>query len=423
MGAPNHNARNSIAAEREATERATGARSPSLFFVAGEASGDWAGALLAEALRRKRPEIRLRGVGGQRMSGAGVELVADSSDWGAIGVADALRKIPGVYREVQMLKARLAEERPSGLVLIDAGAVNVRLARMVQGCGLKILYYLPPGSWSRKPRSQAVRDLVDVIATPYPWSRDLLSGGRARVEWVGHPVLETARPKLSAEQAWERCGLDRRRPVVALAPGSRGQEMRCVLPVMARAAALLAKRSKGTQFLLPLSNPAYEDRVRQALRRVGVEALLLQGMEYDALQLAGAAAVCSGTATLEFACLGLPMVVVYKASPGTTLQFLLVRGVIGKQWRAAMPNIIAGRDVVPELLWKHAKPEAVARELSSLLEDRERRQQMQWDLAEVVRSLGEPGASDRTADLVLEMIADESTLAAVGERDASPDTA
>jgi len=404
MGAPNHNARNSVAAGREATGRATGARSPSLFVVAGEASGDWAGALLAEALRRKRPEIRLRGVGGWRMSEAGVDLAADSSDWGAIGVADALRKIPGVYREVQRLKSRLAEERPSGLVLIDAGAVNVRLARMVQDYGLKILYYLPPGSWSRKPRSQAMRDLVDVIATPYPWSRDLLSGGRARVEWVGHPVLETARPKLSAEQAWERYGLDRRRPVVALAPGSRSQEMRYVLPVMARAAALLAKRSAGTQFLLPLSNPAYENQVRQALRRVGVEATLLQGMEYDALQLAGAAAVCSGTATLEFACLGLPMVVVYKASPGTTIQFLLVRGVIGKQWRAAMPNIIAGRDVVPELLWKHAKPEAVARELSSLLEDRERRQQMQRDLAEVVRNLGEPGASDRTADLVLEMI-------------------
>ena len=99
-----------------------------------------------------------------------------------------------------------------------------------------------------------------------------------------------------------------------------------------------------------------------------------------------------------------------------------MRGVIGKQWRAAMPNIIAGRDVVPELLWRYAKPEALARELSSLLEDRERRQQMQRDLAEVVRSLGEPGASDRTADLVLEMIADESALAAVGERDASPHT-
>jgi len=383
-----------------------------VFVVAGEASGDWAGALLARALKRKRPGLRLRGIGGRRMAGAGVDLVADSSDWGAIGVFDAVRKIPRAYLSIRRLRRRLAQERPSALVLIDSGAVNVPLARMVQNLKLKMLYYLPPGSWSRNPRGRAVRELVDVIATPFPWSKDLLSGGRARVEWVGHPVLEAARPKLSAEGAWGPYGLDRERSVVALAPGSREQEMRYVLPLMAEAAARLKAQSAGTQFLVPVSDPAYEELVRKAFHGVGVQMTLLQGMEYDALQLAGAAAVCSGTATLEFACLGIPMVVVYKASPGTTVQFLLVRGVIGKQWRAAMPNIIAGRDVVPELLWRYATPQAMARELFSLLEDRERRQQMQRDLAEVVHSLGEPGASERTADLVLEMMAEEPAPAA-----------
>jgi lipid-A-disaccharide synthase len=139
-------------------------------------------------------------------------------------------------------------------------------------------------------------------------------------------------------------------------------------------------------------------------------------MEYDALQLATAAAVCSGTATLEFACLGVPMVIVYQAGLGTSIQFVLIRGVIGKQWRVGMPNIIAGRDIVPELLWTWKKPEALARELGSLLSDEGRRNQMKSALAEVVASLGDDprlegvSASERTAELVLELIGQERAV-------------
>ncbi len=381
---------------------------PSVFMVAGEASGDSAGAQLARVLRRKRPDILLRGIGGRRMAAAGVDLAADSSHWGAIGIFDAVQKIPRVYLAVRRLKGLLARDRPSGLVLIDSGGVNIPLARMIRKLRLKTLYYLPPGSWSRKRRSQAVSRLSDVIATPFPWSKELLSGARARVEWVGHPVREAARPSMAKQAAWRQYDLDPGKPVVALAAGSRAQEMHHVLPVMAGAAARLSQRWEGVQFLVPVSDPVYEKQVWESFRRAGVSVVLLHGMEYDALQLAEAAAVCSGTATLEFACLGVPMVVVYRASLGTTLQFLLLRGVFGNQWRAGMPNIIAGRDVVPELLWRYATPDALARELGPLLDDEERRDRMKADLEEVTRILGEPGASERTAELVLDMI---------GERD------
>ena len=386
--------------EGESRER----RRPSVFLSAGEASGDWAGALLAQALRQRRSDLALRGIGGRRMAAAGVELVADSSDWGAIGVFEAAQKAPRVWRALRAARSFLARERPSGLVLIDCGAFNIPLARWARRLELRTLYYLPPGSWSRRLRSAELRELVDVIATPFQWSRDLLAGGRARVECVGHPALEAARPELPAETAWARYGLKQEHKVVALAPGSREQEIRYVLPVLAPTAAALAKAWEGTQFLVPVAGTVDADCVRQAFERVGVKARMLEGMEYDALQLAGAAAVCSGTATLEFACLGVPMVVVYRASRATTLQYRLVRGLIGGQRWAAMPNIISGREVVRELLGSAAKPEALAKELTELLADEARRERMRADLKEVVAALGQPGASERTAELVLEMI-------------------
>jgi len=342
------------------------------------------------------------------MAGAGVELWADSSEWGAIGLLEALGQVPRIWGTVHRARDRLVRERPSAVVLIDCGAVNLRLARMVRREGFRILYYLPPGSWRRKLRDAKVRDAVEVIATPFPWSRDLLQGGRARVEWVGHPVAEAVRPTLAEENAWARYGLDRRRPVVALAPGSREQEMRHVLPLLAEAAARLAGEWEGLQFVVPVAEALDSTQVRAGFERARVRPTLLSGMEYDALQLAGAAAVCSGTATLEFACLGVPMVVVYRASRATTLQYRLFRGLIGRQPWAAMPNIIAGREVVRELLGSAASGQAVAREVGALLAEGGRREEVLAGLGEVVRNLGPAGASERTAELVLELAEGES---------------
>jgi lipid-A-disaccharide synthase len=293
--------------------------------------------------------------------------------------------------------------------LIDCGAVNMRLARVARRLGLPTLYYLPPRSWSRRRQATALRELVDAVATPFPWSRDLLAGGSARVEWVGHPAVEAVKPQLPAREAWTEYELEPNRPVVVLAPGSRDQEMRYVLPVLAEAAALLVAARHEVQFVVPVADPVFEKTVWDAFDRVGVGFTLLRGMDYNALQLATAAGVCSGTATVELACLGVPMVIVYRTGLGTTVQFLLLRGLLGGQWQAGMPNILAGREVVPELTWRYAKPEAIAATLAELLGNSERRRRMKADLEEVASMLGPGDASDRTAELVLGLISQRET--------------
>lgn len=397
-------ARELLTAMKAGEGAASAGESASVFVVAGEASGDWAGARLAEELRRRRPELRLRGIGGRQMTAAGVELFADSSDWGAIGVFEAASKVARVWRVLGATRAHLRVERPSALVLIDCGSFNMPLAESAQKMGIPTLYYLPPGSWSRKPRSLRVREVVDAIATPFPWSRDLLAGGKARVEWVGHPVVEAARPKIGAEEAARRYGVNRGRAVVALAPGSRSQEMRYLFPVLAEAAARLGREFDGLQFLAPVAPTVNPEEVREGLEGAGVKAVLLAGMDYDALQLAQAAAVCSGTATLEFACLGVPMVVAYRASRLTTLQYRLIRGLIGGQRFAAMPNIIAGREIVRELMGSAASPAAIAARVGRLLVDDPERARVTRELELVAAALGPPGASERTAELVLGLI-------------------
>jgi len=280
----------------------------------------------------------------------------------------------------------------------------MRLARMTRDLHLPILYYFPPGSWRRTPGSVAVRDAVDMIATPFPWSAELLSGGRAYVEWVGHPVVESARPRMSREAAAARYGVDLNRPVVAVAPGSRSQEIHYLLPTFVAAAQRLESLVRGVQFLIPIAASLQREPIAHSVARAGVNAIFLDGMDYDVLQLADVAIVCSGSVTLEFTCLGVPMVVAYRASRATTLQFRIVRGLIGGHRFAAMPNIIAGREIIQEFLGSAAQPGAIGDAAAALLWDERRRSQMRAELNAVASALGPPGASQRTAQMVLALI-------------------
>lgn len=415
--------------------------SPVIAMIAGEASGDLQGARLAARIRETIPTARVWGIGGRRMREAGAELVHDSSSWSAIGFAESLKLVPGLMRVQSRLLKRIEADPPDLLVLIDFGAFNVRLARKVRPLGIKVLYYFPPGSWKKGGTYEKLQGLVDDVVTPFPWSAEILRRRGFRAEFFGHPVLDTARPSLTEDEFRGRLGFGESTDVVALLPGSRDHEVLHNLPAVIVAAARLSWSRPALCYAVPIaptvdaqaladnlrsiswldvrldgrqeaSNGRARSRiagsVRSLMRRDGtaepsgpVAINLLSGMSLEALAYSRAAVVCSGTATLEAAVLGCPMVVVYRGSRLMQIEYRLMGGGIGF---IGMPNIIADEEICPELLQDEASPSRIAAVLEPLLDDTAERRRMLERLAETVSVLGSAGAVDKTASLALDLI-------------------
>ncbi len=242
--------------------------------VAGEPSGDRQGAALLTALRaltHPRP-VEAWGIGGHFLAEAGFRLRHDSDPWAAIGIADALPKIPGMYWVLWEMERALRRDPPDALVVIDAGAFNVKLARWVKKKAIcPVFYYFPPGSWRRRavprPREKSLAAVTDRIVTPFPWSEALLRSEGADAHFVGHPLLDLVKPTLPDADFYERFGLDPARPIVALLPGSRRGEIRHILPALVGAAGEIARRIPGVQFMLALTTPTWQPLAEEIIRR------------------------------------------------------------------------------------------------------------------------------------------------------------
>ena len=385
-----------------------------VFIVAGEPSGERQGAALAAAIRKLEPQARIAGVGGHAMAAAGIELLCSSVGWAAIGVGEALKKVPALWLKYRAIRRHLLTRPPNVLILIDFGAFNLRLARAMQGKGIPILYYFPPRSWSREPATGGLTDLVDAIATPFPWSEQALSGGRAEVRWVGHPLVEQVRPTLTREQARRRWNIGDDDRALVIAPGSRGQELRYLLPELAGAARILKESMASLRFVVSVAPGRSHEVMRRRFRRVGIEPILVDGLNPDALQLAEVALVTSGTATLELAILGIPMVVVYKVSPTSQAQYAVLRRMRGPLRFIAMPNVIAQHHIVPELLQARARADLIADQARRLLDSAEARAAMGRELLAVAAELGPPGATARTAEMAMALARTKRVPDAVG---------
>jgi lipid-A-disaccharide synthase len=371
------------------------------FIVAGEPSGDRQGAALAKEIWRREPQAHIAGVGAWAMAQAGVSIARDSAGWAAIGVGEALKKAPVLWFALRALRRRLLTRPPAVLVLIDFGAFNLRLARSLQGSGIPILYYFPPRSWSRAPATGGLTDLVDAIATPFRWSQGVLAGGRAQVRWVGHPLVDQVQPTTAPAPARQRWGVASGERLVAVVPGSRRQELRYLLPEMASAARALNGQLPGLRFAISAAPGVSREELEQRFRRLGSEPIIVDGLNPDLLQLAQVALVTSGTATLELAILGVPMVAVYKLSPVNRLQYAILCRLRGPLRFVAMPNLIAERAVVPELLQDRARGDLIAAEARKLLDQPAAAQRMRSDLLAVAAELGPPGAAGRAAEMAL----------------------
>ena len=370
---------------------------PQILISAGEASSDMYASRLARALR-ERTGAQFFGMGGPRMAEAGVELLADYHQVAVVGIAEVLHKIPSVVR-VQNLLAREAVRRGASLaILVDSPGTHLGVARRLKRHRIPVGYFIGPQIWAwRSGRVRIVRRRVARMVVIFPFEEKFYREAGVPVDFVGHPLVDTVKPSMTRAEFVSTYGLDPRRPIVALLPGSRAGEVGRNFPAILEACGRL------TAEMRPESAPQF---VHAAAPGIGTSAgasvhvIRVENASYDVLAAADCAIVASGTATVEAALLGTPMVVVYRVAPPTA--FLLRRMVHTPFF--GMVNLIAGRRVVPELMQEGFTAAAVANEVRRILEDAAAREEMKADLAQVRASLGPGGAIERAADVFARML-------------------
>ena len=373
-----------------------------VMIVAGEASGDLHGAHVVKAMNRLDPMLRFYGVGGEKLRAAGVDIIAESSEMAVVGLTEVLSKIGFILKVRRKLKRSLEEERPDLVILIDYPDFNLRLAKAAHQSGIKVFYYISPQIWAwRKKRIYQIARYVDRMAVILPFEPAVYENVDLDVTFVGHPLLDVVRQRYSRDDALKEFGLANGTTMtVGILPGSRRNEIVSLLPDMLEAACILKNRLSSVQFILPLADTLDYTFVADIVGRYPVEVRIIRNNVYDVIAVSDIAVVASGTATLETALIGTPMIVVYKVSQ---ISYYLGKLLIGVD-NIALVNIIAGRRIVPELIQHEVTPEGMAREIYGILSDKARLKSIRQELRSIKDRLGTSGAAARTAQLAYELL-------------------
>lgn len=359
-----------------------------ILISAGEASGEMYGAeLLAELRRVHRGNVTGFGMGGERMAEESCELIVDARDVAVVGLFEVLSHLPGIYDEFHKLLAEVDRQKPDVAVLIDFPDWNFRLARQLHRRGIPVVYYVSPQLWAwRKSRLKLVQRYVAEMLVIFPFEREFYANHGVQVEFVGHPLSELELPGISREEFATRWGLDASKTWIALLPGSRRKELRLNLPAMLGAAERLGS---GFEFVMPVASTLESGWIREQIALCTSKVMIrLTDDARASLLHSRVGVVASGTATVEAALIGTPFVMVYRLAG---LTWTLGRHLVNLPFYG-MVNLVAGREVVPELIQQRFTPESVEAGVRSLLEDGAARQKMIADLSQVREQLrGELG--------------------------------
>jgi lipid-A-disaccharide synthase len=371
-----------------------------LMIVAGERSGDVYGAGLAAALRARLPGAEIFGCGGEAMRQAGVETAVDAHAISMAGIFEVLSGLPRVYRAFHSLLAEVDRRRPQLAVLIDFPDFNLRLAKQLKRRNVPVVYFVSPQVWAWRPgRLKQIKAYIAKMLCIFDFEEALYREAGIPVEYVGHPLVDLARPHLTRTEFFTQARLDPATPTVALLPGSRQKEVCYNLPPMLEAAARLARRRK-IQFVIPVApslDPRWLARIlRKSPSGPATVRTVLQATS-DALEHAEVAVVASGTATVEGILRERPMVVVYRVSP---LSWLLGRFLVNVPYYS-MVNLLAGKPLVTELMQGDFNAPKLAAQVEYLLDHPEAREKLRQELRALKSRLGGGGAIGRAADAVL----------------------
>ncbi|MBN2430133.1 MAG: lipid-A-disaccharide synthase [Acidobacteria bacterium] len=367
--------------------------------VAGEASGDLHGSHLVRAIRQREENVFFCGIGGKALRDAGARILVDSATLSVMGITEVFSKLSHVLRSLSAIKQLLRSIRPELLILVDFPDFNLIVAKAAKKWGIPVLYYISPQVWAwRSGRVRKIRKYVDHIAVIFPFERDFYEQHGVPVTFVGHPLMDNDLPpenRLPGQMPLTT-------PVIGLLPGSRESEVRKHLPVMLDAVQQLKEKMPGLEFLVSHASSTdrriAEEIIRARLKDVPVE--ILTGNAGEVLRHSHLVITASGTATLEAALYGVPSIIIYKVSP---LSYWLARALVRVE-HIGLVNLVAGEKLAPELIQKDATPHRIAGTAARMLQNPQEMQAIRRKLADVRRKLGDPGASDRTAAIALDMM-------------------
>jgi lipid-A-disaccharide synthase len=376
------------------------ASSNKVLIVAGESSGDLHGANLAKELLKRRPNLALAGIGGLQMRNAGVDTLIDNRELAVVGLWEVLSHFSHIKRAFDTMTDILKNDPPALLILIDYPDFNLRLAKVAKKAGVPVVYYISPQVWAwRKGRVKTIRKIVDKMLVVFPFEEKFYHKSGVDCAFVGHPLLDAIGELPTHEFLAARFGLDASRPILGLLPGSRRKELSFHLSVMLDSWKLIREQVPGIQAILPVADTLDIEGIRASISGFD-DIKVVQHDTPGVMAVMDAAVVASGTATLQTALYGKPMVIIYKLSPvtyqiGKRLIKLPFIGIV---------NLLMDEEVVPELIQDDASPERISALASRIFKDGEYRTSVREKLERVREKLGGPGASGRAADEVLKII-------------------
>jgi lipid-A-disaccharide synthase len=368
-----------------------------ILIITGEASGDLHGANLAKALRAKDPQVSLAGIGGAAMEAAGVQLVCKMGQFDVMGMVGPLVLVAIIQRFFFM--RRLFRSEPwDAVIFVDNPGLNLRYAYFAKGAGLRVFYYVAPQIWAWGAwRMYWIKKRVDQVLVILPFEKPLYDNAGMRCTFVGHPILDAVKESYDRTALRSGFGFAQDERVIGLLPGSRAHEVQALLPILIRAAEQLANREPQTKFILAQASTIQDNLLQPLLRHSSVPVTLVKEQASEVMAVSDLLLVASGTATLQAAVVGTPMVLLYRT---TAWEFWIAGFFLRVKW-IGLVNLVAGRSVVPELLQDEATGQRLYEEALRILEDPLAYGEMKRSLVQVRDALGEPGASLRAAEVIV----------------------
>ena len=369
---------------------------------AGEASGDLHAANLVTALHKIDPTIKVRGMGSDRMKDAGVDILYDCRDIAVMGIVEVLAKWGTIMGALDILKESLEKQPPDLLILVDYQEFNMKLAKAAKKLGIKVMFYIGPQVWAwRSHRVKKIGRYIDMMAVLFPFEEAFYKKANMPVRFVGNPLVDEVKASMSIEAAQKMFELDSQLKTIGLFPGSRRSEICNLLPTQLASAQLIHQQSPQTQFIIPLAKSVSVEELQPMLAPyTDLPIHIVHSHIHDVMQCCHSVIAASGTATLETALMTTPMVIIYKMS---NLTYKIMKRMITID-HVGLPNIVAGKEVVKELLQDDATPENISNEIVLMLNDETYRQRIISDLKAIRSKLGTSGGSQKVAELAIEML-------------------